>query len=147
MANPEQNKALTRRWFDEVWNQGRSQTIDELAAPDVTMHGLGEDGGDVRGPDGFRPFWQRFREAFPDLQITVDDLLADGDKTAVRVTLRGTHRGPTLGVPPSGRPVRMSGMVIAQWRDGQLIEGWNEIDAAGLMRQIGAAAAPAAPTS
>ena len=144
MATAEQNKALTRRWFDEVWNQGREETIDELAAPDVTMHGLGDGGGDVRGPDGFRPFWHRFREAFPDLRITIDDLLADGDKTAARVTLIGTHRGPGIGVPPSGRPVRMSAMVIARWQGGRLVEGWNELDAAGLMRQIGAAPPAAA---
>ena len=130
-------KALTRRWFEEVWNKGRSEAIDELLSAEVVAHGLSEAGGVGRGPESFRRFWRQFRDGIPDVRVTVDQVIGEGDTTAARFTVRGTHSGDGLGVKATGRPIAVSGMCMMRWRDGQIAEGWNEFDAAGLMRQIG----------
>ena len=130
------NKSLSRRWFEEVWNQGRTRAIDELLAPDCVAHGLGEEGQPLRGPEHFRRFYDQFRSAFPDVRVQVEDVIAEGDKTAVRFSFRATHSGHGLGVPPTGRPVNVTGMVAMRWANGQIAEAWNEFDAAALLRQI-----------
>jgi predicted ester cyclase len=136
------NKALTRRWFDEVWNNRRKEVIFELAHPEVKTYGLGE-GAAPAGVEEFVPFWERFVQAFPDLRMTVEDIIGEGDKTAVRITGEGTHQGEGLGVAPTGRPIRMTGIIMIHWKDGQIFEAWNEFDAWGMMQQItGAGAAP-----
>ena len=134
----EQNKAIVRRWFEEVWNQGREATVDELLAANGVAHGLGDTEQDVRGPAQFKPFAANLRGALPDLHISVDDLVAEGDRVAVRITLTGTHTGHGLGVAPTGRKVTIQGIIILRILNGQLIEGWNSYDQLGLLRQIGA---------
>ena len=137
MGNEQQrNGELTRRWFEEVWNQGRAATIDELLAPDVVAWGLGAGGKPLRGPAEFRQFYQPFRDAFAYLRVVVEDVLADADKTAVRLSFSGRHTGAGLGVPPTGRPFTSTALGIAHWRNGQIIEMWNEFDAAGMMAQL-----------
>ena len=133
---PADIKALTRRWFEEVWNKGRDQAIDELFAADGVAHGLGEAGQDLPGPAEFRKFYRQFRSGFPDVKVTVDQVIAEGDTTAVRFTARATHGGDGLGIKATGRPVTVTGMCMIRWRGGQIVEGWNEFDAAGLVRQI-----------
>jgi len=140
------NKALTRRWFEEVWNKGREAGIDEMLSADVVAHGLSETGEVGRGPESFRQFWRQFRAGIPDVRITVDQVISEGDTTAARFTARGTHTGDGLGIKATGRPIEVTGMCMMRWRVGQIAEGWNEFDAAGLMRQItGAAGAAPAP--
>jgi steroid delta-isomerase-like uncharacterized protein len=136
MSVVETNKALTRRWFEEVWNQGRAATIDELLAPDGVMHGLGDGGRDLRGPAAFREFYQPFRAAFPDLKFTVEDVVGEGDRIAVRVSGRARHTGDGMGLKATGRSVTLSAIAIARWKNGKIAEGWNEFDADGLMRQL-----------
>ena len=132
------NKALVQRWFDDVWNKGREATIDELFAPDGVGYGLGDTGTPIRGPEQFKPFVRNMRASFPDLQITIEDLLADGDKVVARIVLRATHQGGSLGIAPTGRQVRVEGIVVVRITNGQIVEGWNVWDQLGLMRQIGA---------
>ena len=141
---PADNKALTRRWFEEVWNQGREATIDELAAPDALIHGLEDQGNEMRGTAEFRRFWRLFRSGLPDIQISIDQVIGEGDTTAVRLTCRATHSGDGLGVKATGRRVTVSAIVMIRWRNGQIVEAWNEFDAAGLMQQITAPPAGAA---
>ena len=129
-------RALARRWFEEVWNQGLEATIDELCAPDAVIHGLGEEGKVLVGPQHFRRFYNQFKRGLPDIRVTVDDVIAAGDQTAVRVTCRATHAGDGLGVPATGRKVECTGIVWIRWRDGRVAEAWNEFDAAGLTAQI-----------
>jgi len=137
-------KALTRRWFDEVWNKGRESAIDELLRPDAIAHGLADVGGPLPAPETFRRFYRQFRSGIPDVHITVDQVIAEGDTTACRITCVGTHSGDGMGVKATGRKVRVSGLCMIRWKDGQIAEGWNEFDAAGLMRQIaGSEATPA----
>jgi steroid delta-isomerase-like uncharacterized protein len=130
--------ALVRRWFDEVWNQGREESIDELLADDAEIFGLGEGEQTVHGPAGFKPFWRNLRTAFPDLQIRIQDTVDGGGKASAHVVLEGTHTGEGLGVRPTGRKVRVAGMVAAETSGGKIVRGWNTWDQLGLLRQIGA---------
>jgi steroid delta-isomerase-like uncharacterized protein len=134
----ERNVKIVRRWFEEVWNQGCEASIDELFTADGVAHGLGDSEQDVHGPDEFKPFVANIRGALPDAHISIDDILEDGDRIAVRVTLQGTHTGPGLGVPPTGRKVSIQGIIIMRLVDGLIREGWNSYDQLGLLRQIGA---------
>jgi steroid delta-isomerase-like uncharacterized protein len=134
----EANKVLAMRWFEEVWNQGRESTIDELFAAKGVAHGLSDTDVDVVGPDQLKPFVRNLRGSLPDLHIRIEDSIAEGDKVMVRVRLDGTHKGSGLGVAPTGRPVTIAGIILARIKDGQIVEGWNSWDQLGLLRQIGA---------
>ena len=138
-------RALARRWFERVWNQKNTAAIGEMMTADCVIHGLHEEGQTMSGPAQFRRFYDPFRSAFPDIRVSVEDVLLDGRKTAVRILATGTHTGEGLGIPPTGRPVRASGIVIMRWDDtGRIAEGWNEFDAAGMQRQLAAPAMPVA---
>ena len=118
-------RTLIHRWFEEVWNQGREATIDELFAADAIAHGLGEKGVEVRGPGELKTFWRNLRSAIPDIHIRVEDTVADGDKVAARVFLEGTHTGDGLGIPASGNrvaasPKRTLTRVAWLWSDSNL---------------------------
>ncbi|MCO5165597.1 MAG: ester cyclase [Planctomycetes bacterium] len=126
--------ALTRRWFQEVWNERREATIDALFAADGVGYGLP---GQPRGPEGFRVFWRDFLRLFPDLQLEVHDAVesppdAEGTVTvASRFTARGTHA-------PTGRAASFPAMCFARWREGKITEAWNVVDFFGLQEQLGA---------
>src|SRR5260370_36003859 len=131
---------LIHRWFDEVWNQGREETVDELSAPNGICHGLGEGGSDVCGPAGFKVFWRNMRSALPDVEIRIEDTLVDGNKAVVRFVLEGTHLGERLGLLPTGRPFSITGMVLISI-DGGPCSGpctnWYQLRA---LQQLGASA-------
>jgi steroid delta-isomerase-like uncharacterized protein len=129
-----ENKTVVRRWFEEVWNEGCEGAIDELMAPHAVFHGL--------GPAAFKPFYATYRQALPDVRIVVDDLIAEGDRVALRWTATAMHRGDGLGVPATGREVRFSGMGFARVERGQLVEGFNTFDQLGLLTQLGAVQQP-----
>ena len=136
------NKALLRRWFEEVWNKGRAEAIDEMFAPDGLAHGLA--GGEpLRGPAHFKQFFHTFKDAFPDIEVVVEDTVAEGDKVAARCTVRGRHHGDTLGFAATKRPVEFTGICIARWRDGQIIEAWNNFDFMTMYQQLGVVPPPA----
>jgi predicted ester cyclase len=139
------HKALIRRWFEEVWNQGREELIDELRAPDSVGIGLGETPVPVHGLSGFKIFYHNLRSALPDLHVTVEHLLSEGDMVAARIQVEGTHMGPGLGVAPTGNAVKFSGILIARIADGRIAESWNNIDQLGLLRQVGAIPVDAGP--
>lgn len=130
------NKALMRRWFNEVWNNGRAETIDELFAPDGIAYGLAG-GATLCGPENFKPFFQQFKDAFPDIEVIVEDAIAEGDLVAARCTVRGQHQGHTLGFAATQRPVEFTGICIARWRDGRIVEAWNNFDFMTMYRQLG----------
>lgn len=139
------NKALVRRWFEEVWNQGREETIDELFAANGIGYGLGDTEAAVHGPGEIKPFVRNLRGALPDIHMKIEDSMAEGDRVTVRITVEGTHKGGQLGVAPTGRRVRIEGIVIVRISNGQIVEGWNSWDQLGLLRQIGALPAAEAP--
>ena len=133
---PADIKQLTRRWFEEVWNKARDEAIDEMLGTHGIVHGLTEDGRDLPGPHEFRKFYRQFRSGFPDLRVTVDQVISEGDVSAVRFTARGTHSGDGIGIKATHRPVRVTGMCMVRWKGDRIAEAWNEFDAAGLMRQV-----------
>ena len=133
------NKALVRRWFEEVWTKGRADAIDEMFAADGIAHGLSDEAGNpLRGPADFKPFHEIFRGAFPDIEVVVEDVIAEGDKVAARCSVRARHSGDHLGVAASNAPVDFTGMTIARVRDGKIIEAWNNFDFMRMNKQIGA---------
>ena len=131
-------RTLVHRWFEEVWNQGREETVDELLAADAVAHGLGEGATSSRGPEEFKIFLRNMRTALPDAHVEVLDTVVEGDKVAVRLLLTGTHLGDGLGVPPSGRAVSVPAITVARLSNGQMVEGWNSWDQLGFLQQIGA---------
>lgn len=137
-----ENVQVIQRWFEEVWNKGNLDAIDELLAADAVGRGLGEAGKDVYGPAGFKPFVQRIRGAFPDIHITVEDTVAEGDKVAARFTATMTHEGDDLGLPATGKRVTVSGITFTLVRNGQIADGWNCWDIYGMMQQLEAPATP-----
>ena len=135
----EENKALVRRWFEEVWNRGRAEAIEELFAEDGVARGLADASGqELRGPAGFKPFFRQFRDAFPEIEVTVEDTVAEGDKVAARCSVRGAHRGDTLGFAATDRAVEFDGICIVRVRDGKIVEAWNSFDFMTMFRQLGA---------
>jgi len=135
----DQKTHVLKRWFEEVWNHGRAEAIDELAAPDIIAHGLVDSRGrHVAGREMFHTFWREFRSTFPDIRIEIEDALSDGDKELVRCTVYATHRGDGIGVAATQKPVKFSGMVLARIRDGQLAEVWDSWDFLSLYQQLGA---------
>ena len=132
-----ENIALLRRWFDEVWNQGKLETIHELMAADAV--GIGQAGPEVaiRGPLEFQPFVEKLRAAFPDIKVIIEDGFESGDK-AVVWSATMTHRGDQLGVAATGKPVRITGMSMVRIRDGKIVAGWDNWDQLAMMQTIGA---------
>ncbi len=134
----EENVELMRRWFKEVWNEGKMQTIHDLFAHDGVGVGEHEDGRPLRGPEEFVPFVERIRGAFPDINVVVEDAFGSEDRVVLRWTATMTHRGDHLGIPASGKHVRIAGMTIARIRGKQIVEGWDNWDQLGMLKQIGA---------
>ena len=134
----EENVNLMRRWFEEVWNQGNTQTVRDLLAPDAIGSGQLEDGTNLRGPAGFVPFVERIRGAFPDIKIVVEDAFGSADKVVVRWSATMTHRGDHLGMPSTGKGVRLTGITIARIVGKQIVEGWDNWDQLAMLEQIGA---------
>ena len=118
---PGNNVALLRRWFDEVWNRGRLETIHELMAPECVGTGQGGAGVAIRGPQEFQAFVEKLRAAFPDIQVTIEDGFESGEKAAVRWSGTMTHRGSGLGVPATGKRIRITGISMVRIVNGRLL--------------------------
>lgn len=133
----EENKQLMRRWFEEVWNKGRADAIDEMFAADGRAYGLGDNPEVSVGPSGFRELHNTFRGAFPNMTITVEDVIAEGDKVAARCSVRGQHQGDHLGFAATDTPVDFTGIAIVRISDGKIVEAWNNFDFMRMNRQLG----------
>lgn len=127
--------AVVRAWFEEVWNQGRVQSIDRILAADAVAHGL--PGGPAQGPAAFRPVFELFRGAFPDIHIDVERTVTEGDVVAAYCHVTGTHTGDTLGIPATGKRVDFHGVTITRIADGTIREGWNCFDFLTMYQQLG----------
>ena len=134
----EANKELIRRWFEEVWNQGRADAIDEMFDENGIAHGLSDDPANpIKGPTGFRPFHNVFREAFPNMMIVVEDVIAEDDKVAARCSVRAQHEGDFLGKAATQSPVDFTGIAIVRIYNGKIVEAWNNFDFMTLHKQVG----------
>lgn len=130
------NKETSRKIFEAGWNQGNAKVFEESIAPDAKYHDPTMPNAPV-GPAALTEQMKLYRAAFPDLKMTVDQIIADGDYVVVRWTSRGTHTGPLMGAAPTQRKVTVSGIVINKYTNGKVSEGWVNWDTAGLMQQIG----------
>ena len=131
----EDNKALVRRFYEDVFNQRNLALVDQLFSathvfhnPPTTLHGREE----------FKQLLSVYITAFPDARFTVEDEIAEGEKVTSRYTFRGTHQGELMGIPPTGKQVSVTGMIINRIAGGQSVEGWLNFDALGLLQQLGA---------
>ena len=128
-------EAVIREWFEQLWNQKKIETIDRLFAADGIAHGLS---GDVmKGPEGFRPFFSTFAEAFPDLHIDIVRAIVQGEFVVVHTHVTGRHEGHTLGFAATGRNATFEGVTIARIVDGKIAEGWNFYDFLSMYQQLG----------
>jgi steroid delta-isomerase-like uncharacterized protein len=128
------NAGLARRWFEEVWNQRRTETIDELLTDESVSH---SESGPLRGKQQFKERTHAaFLSAFPDLSIALEGTVAEGDDVVVRWYVRGTHLGDGLGFPATGREVSFRGMTWIRFQDGKMVEGWDCWNQAGLIQSL-----------
>ena len=142
MSSAEEIKAMQRRLFAEFFSQGKLEVADEIFAPDHIYYNPDTPEG-IRGPEGMKQFVVgTFRGAFPDLQGTTEDQIAEGEKVVMRWTARGTHQGELQGLPPTGKRVKVAGMVISRSAEGKLVESWEVYDTLGMMRQLGLVVIP-----
>jgi predicted ester cyclase len=130
----EANKAIVRRYYDELWNQWNLSLSDELIDAGISFRG--SLGVTVQGLEGFKQYVTLVRGAFPDFHNTIEDLIAEGDKVVARLTYHGTHRGELFGIAPTGKRVTYAGIAIFRIADGRIVEGWVIGDTYGLMKQL-----------
>lgn len=135
----EEYETFLHRWFEEVWNKRREDAIDEMFAEDGVANGLNDaEGNPLRGPEAFKTLHRAFLAAYPDLQITIEDTVSEGDKIAARCTVRATHAGDGLGIAPTNQPIEFTGLTFVKIEDGKIAEAWNEFDFMKMYSQIGA---------
>jgi len=130
----DENKALYRRFVDEVFNHGRLDLVEEFLDASYVNHDAPPNS--PPGPEGVRQIVMTFRTAFPNLEITIEKQVAEGDLVCNLATTRGVQKGPLFGMPPTGRMVVMTGMTMVRIANGKIMESWVKNDMAGLMRQI-----------
>src|SRR5258706_3578175 len=132
-GNMADQKQLLIRFFEEVWNQRRAETIDELFAPDCVIHD-GET--DSIGPEGFKPFFARMSDAFSEIHVTPLHAISEGDVACLRWSVTMRHTGGGLGMPPTGKVLKTTGISIVRFANGKFAEGWQNWDMLGMMHQI-----------
>jgi steroid delta-isomerase-like uncharacterized protein len=133
----EENKAIFRRIVEEGFNKGNLAIVDELVATNHVNHT-----DNVHGPEEYKQFITMYRTAFPDLHMTIEDQIAEGDKVVNRWTSRGTHKGDLMGIPPTGKQTTVTGMYVARIIGGKIVEEWGNFDALGMMQQLGVVPPP-----
>jgi steroid delta-isomerase-like uncharacterized protein len=134
-VSTEENKALVRRIYD-VHNKHNLAALEDLYTRDYVVHSTGV------FPDldraGLKQLMPAVWTAFPDMHYVVEDMIAEGDKVATRLTFRGTHQGELMGIPPTGKVVRVTGIYISRFAGGKCVEDWRQVDDLGFLQQLGA---------
>jgi len=131
------NATIGRRWFEQVWNQGNVDAADQLAAPDFVAHGHAPNDATIGIPQ-FKQFARAVLAAFPDIRVTVEDTISEGDRTVIRWHAHGTHQGPFMGVAPKGAAISVRGVSVMRFANGKIVEAWDNWDQLGMLIQIGA---------
>jgi steroid delta-isomerase-like uncharacterized protein len=132
----EANKLLMEDWFEKVWNQQNSAAIDAMFHADGRSHGFPQADSVLVGPEEFKAIHRNFCEAFPDLLVTVEDSIAEGDKVVTRWTATMTHLGDSLGMKATKKEVKLRGCTIAIVTDRMISEGWNFMDMGGMFAKL-----------
>jgi steroid delta-isomerase-like uncharacterized protein len=131
----EENKALFRRYVEEVGNKGNLDLADEIFDSYLAHQ---PDGSVLeRGPEDVKRFMGEFRSAFPDFHTTIEDMVAEGDKVVTRWRARGTHQGEFRGIAPTGNEMEITGIGIFRFSEGKVVESWDNFDQLGMMQQLG----------
>jgi steroid delta-isomerase-like uncharacterized protein len=135
----EEYENFMQRWFEEVWNKGREEAIDEMCDKDVVANGLTDaEGNTICGVEAYKTLFRAFISAYPNMKITVEDIITEGDKIAARCRVTAKHEGEGLGVAPTNQPVEFTGMTMVRIKDGKIVEAWNEFDFMKMYSQLGA---------
>jgi steroid delta-isomerase-like uncharacterized protein len=133
-----ENEALVRRYVEEVYDQRKLEVVDEIFAPEFTLHDPDLPGG-AHGPEGIKRIVETFVGGFPDLQVILEDEFSTGDKVVTRWTSRGTHRGELMGIAPTGKRIDVTAVGIWRVANGKIAEAWLVYDAFGMLQQLGVA--------
>jgi steroid delta-isomerase-like uncharacterized protein len=136
----EENKSVVQRSYDEFFNTGNLALVDQFHSNDFVAHVLGLP--PIQGLEALKQLASGYLRAFPDLHITLEDMIAEGDKVMTRVSWRGTHKGEFIGIPPTGKQVTVTGMYGYRIADGKIAKWWDYSDNLGLMQQLGVVPAP-----
>jgi steroid delta-isomerase-like uncharacterized protein len=144
MTAEQQNVLLATRWFEEVWNQRRTETVYELMAPDGVGTGQDLPGVTIRSHADFIDLHRRMLDAFAEFKLTAEDIIASGDKVVVRWSCVAKHTGDSLGFPATNKSVKFSGISIQQYENGKLTRGWDNWDQLALQQQLNEQAAATA---
>jgi predicted ester cyclase len=126
---------VLRRWFEQVWNAGNESVIDELYGPSAVAHG--QPATPVPGPEGFKPVYRMFRQAFPNMHIEVTHAVSEGDLGVVHCRVTGTNTGELMGIAATNRSVDFTGMTMGRVVEGRILEGWNNYDFITMYQQLG----------
>jgi predicted ester cyclase len=140
-VSAEENKAVVRRFLEGIFSQGNPEVVDELADPDFVVHDPSSEAGDVDA-QGVKESIAWSHNAFPELRVTIEDQVAEGDKVATRWRVSGTHQGEMMGAAPTGNQVTFAGTQTDYLSGGKIVESWSNWDTLGMLRQIGAIPAP-----
>jgi steroid delta-isomerase-like uncharacterized protein len=132
----EANKLLLSRWFEQVWNQKSEAAIDEMFGRQGKSHGFPEADSVLVGPEAFKAIHRTFCGAFPDVHVDIEDIVAEGDRVAVRWHVSATHLGDHLGFPASGKKAALPGSTFVIVKGGQIAEGWNQMDLQALYQKL-----------
>lgn len=132
------NEKLVRRFTEQVWNQHTLSIVDDLVADDAVMHDMTR-AEEYVGPENVKNFARQYIAAIPDVEVEIDDILVDGDTVGTRWTMTGTHQGDLFGVPATGNTIRVSGITIDTFDDGEIVEQWTLLSLFTLLQQLDAA--------
>jgi len=136
----EENKAVLRRLYEEVWNEGNLDAIDEIISPNFTAHNAQP--GTSPDREGTKQFILAYRSAFPDVHLQIEDQVAEGDKVVTRFSAHGTHQGELMGIPATGKEINITGIGLNRVEGGQIVESWTEFDMMRMMEQLGVIPSP-----
>jgi steroid delta-isomerase-like uncharacterized protein len=151
-VSPEENKELVRKFFEEVWNNKNLDYLDEIYSPDFVLHALWHNmsaGGaiEAHGIEPAKTVIGGWHKGFPDITVTVEDQVAEGDRVGSRHVSKATHTNEFMGIPPTNKEATITGMTITRIADGKIVEAWTSWDALGMLQQIGIAPSGPAPAS
>jgi len=133
-VSEEQNKQVFRRLIEEGFSQGKLEVLNDVFAPNFVEH---QDGFVPPNVEGVKGAIVSLRTAAPDLKLTIEEIIASGEKTWARITGRGTHRGPFMGRPATGRPFAITVIDICRFENGKIVEHWGVADRLSMMAQLG----------
>ena len=134
-TSTETNNDIVRELIDEAWNKGNFSVIDELLSPNYILH---IDAPGAKNREGYKQAVAMYRSAFPDFHFTIEDMISDGDKVAIRATMVGTQKGEIMGFAPTGKKLTTTAISIRRFENGKIVEEWVETNMLGFMKQIGA---------